>query len=144
MFELHSALERDCQRVGQLPLCDVLLMDERHYPWLILVPRVAGAKELIDLSASDERQFWQESRWASEVLQAIHQPDKLNVAALGNMVPQLHIHHIARFTTDAAWPKPVWGAVPAKAYDAGVLVQEASVVADHFAQRCSDFVSALL
>ena len=117
MFELHSALERDCQRVGQLPLCEVLLMDDRHYPWLILVPRVAGAKELIDLSASDERQFWQESRWASEVLQAIHHPDKLNVAALGNMVPQLHVHVIARFSADAAWPAPVWGKGEAVPYD---------------------------
>lgn len=144
MFQLHTALAQDCQRVGQLPLCEVLLMNERHYPWLILVPRVAGARELIDLSEQQEQQLWQESRWASEVLMAVHQPDKLNVAALGNMVPQLHIHHIARFTTDAAWPKPVWGAVAAQPYDAGVLVQEASELADQFAARCDDFVSALL
>lgn len=144
MFELHSALEQDCQSVGQLPLCEVLLMNERHYPWIILVPRIAGAKELIDLSAEDEQQFWRESRWTSEILQTVHQPDKLNVAALGNMVPQLHVHHIARFTTDAAWPKPVWGAVSPKPYDAGELVQEASELVDHFAQRCGDFVSSLL
>lgn len=115
-FELAPELQRDCIELADWSLCKVLLMNDSQYPWFILVPRVAGCREIIDLDEKLQAQFWQESAQLSRTLQAVFSPDKLNVAALGNMVPQLHVHHIARFTHDIAWPKPVWGLHPAKPY----------------------------
>jgi len=115
-FELAPELQRDCIELADWSLCKVLLMNDSQYPWFILVPRVEGCREIIDLDDKLQAQFWQESAQLSRTLQAVFSPDKLNVAALGNMVPQLHVHHIARFTNDAAWPKPVWGLHPAKPY----------------------------
>ena len=115
-FELAPELQRDCIELADWSLCKVLLMNDNQYPWFILVPRIEGCREIIDLDDKLQAQFWQESAQLSRTLQAVFSPDKLNVAALGNMVPQLHVHHIARFTTDAAWPKPVWGLHPAKPY----------------------------
>ncbi|MEL7479538.1 MAG: HIT family protein [Pseudomonadota bacterium] len=115
-FELAPELQRDCIELADWSLCKVLLMNDSQYPWFILVPRIEGCREIIDLDDKLQAQFWQESAQLSRTLQAVFSPDKLNVAALGNMVPQLHVHHIARFTTDAAWPKPVWGLHPAKPY----------------------------
>jgi diadenosine tetraphosphate (Ap4A) HIT family hydrolase len=115
-FELAPELQRDCIELADWSLCKVLLMNDSQYPWFILVPRVEDCREIIDLDEMLQTQFWQESAQLSRTLQAVFSPDKLNVAALGNMVPQLHVHHIARFTNDAAWPKPVWGLHPAKPY----------------------------
>ncbi len=115
-FRLHPQLAADTLPVASLPLCDVLLMNDANYPWLILVPRVAGASELLDLDDGDRMQLWREIDIASRALRERFTPDKLNIAALGNMVSQLHVHVIARFRNDAAWPKPVWGAQPAKTY----------------------------
>lgn len=117
-FQLDERLAQDCFHLAALPLCDVLLMNESRYPWLILVPRVPGTKELIDLTLSRQQRLWDESNLISHFLKAQYQPDKLNVAALGNVVPQLHLHHIARFTTDAAWPAPVWGKFTPAPYEA--------------------------
>lgn len=104
------------------PLCRVLLMKNARFPWLILVPRRDGLRELHDLSDTDFAHATQEVRKASGVLQQMTGADKMNVAALGNMVPQLHIHVIARFTTDAAWPNPVWNSgVAAEAYGEDAL-----------------------
>ena len=116
MFELHTKLAQDCQFVCDLPLCRVLLMNEQRYPWFILVPRLAGLRELLALSDTQGQQYWQESNLVQRYLLQVIKADKLNVAALGNQVPQLHIHHIARFSGDAAWPGPVWGKFPPKAY----------------------------
>lgn len=116
MFELAPELQRDCIEVAQWPLSTVLLMNDSQYPWFILVPRIAGLKELIDLSEQDMVQYTKESCRLQRLMLAVFKPDKLNVAALGNMVPQLHIHHIARYTNDPAWPSPVWGKLPAKPY----------------------------
>ena len=115
-FELHAQLERDCSVVGDLPLCRVLLMNDNHYPWLILVPRRAGLRELYELEEPDLAAFWRESSALGRALMQHFRGDKLNVAALGNVVPQLHIHHIVRHHDDSAWPRPVWGAVPAQPY----------------------------
>ncbi|MEZ5478794.1 MAG: HIT domain-containing protein [Thiolinea sp.] len=117
-FSLHPQLAQDCLVVGDLPLCRVLLMNEARYPWLILVPRRENLREIHQLEAADRLQFWQESAWVSEQLEVLFQPDKLNVAALGNMVAQLHVHHIARYRQDAAWPAPVWGKFAPEAYNA--------------------------
>lgn len=115
-FVLHQQLAADCFAVGDLPLCRVLLTNDQRYPWFILVPRREGISEIHQLTAKDREQLWHESDWFSRQLDQLFAPDKLNIAALGNMVPQLHLHHIARFKTDAAWPAPVWGKHAAKAY----------------------------
>jgi diadenosine tetraphosphate (Ap4A) HIT family hydrolase len=108
-FSLHPQLAQDTHVVMDLPLCRVLLMNEARYPWLILVPRRLGIREIHELDSVDRTQLWLESDKVSRALMTLFQPDKLNIAALGNVVAQLHIHHIARFQTDAAWPTPVWG-----------------------------------
>lgn len=115
-FELHPQLAADTYLVTDLELCRVLLMNDRRYPWLIAVPRVPGLSELDELTPRETSLYAEESRQLLAALRAIYAPDKLNVAALGNMVPQLHIHHIARMKTDDAWPRPVWGVLPALAY----------------------------
>lgn len=115
-FCLAPELARDCIELTDWPLCKVLLMNDSQYPWFILVPRQAGLKESIDLSEADQLLLMQESAKLSRLLQEVFSPDKLNVAALGNMVPQLHIHHIARYKTDIAWPAPVWGKFSAIPY----------------------------
>lgn len=122
-FALHPQLAQDTHFVTDLPLCRVLLMNESRYPWLILVPRRANVREIIELSADERTQLWAESDQVSRVLLALFQADKLNLGALGNLVPQLHLHHLARFQTDAAWPAPVWGKFPPIAYS-GVQAAE--------------------
>ncbi|WP_440053808.1 HIT domain-containing protein [Pseudoalteromonas sp. T1lg65] len=122
-FCLAKELQRDCIEIAHWPLCKVLLMNDNQYPWFILVPQVEGVKEIVDLSDAQQQTFWQESAKLSRLIKAVYNPDKLNVAALGNMVPQLHVHHIARYQTDVAWPKPVWGLFPAKPYTEAQLQQ---------------------
>ncbi|HWK96367.1 MAG TPA: HIT domain-containing protein [Pseudolabrys sp.] len=119
-FSLHPQLAADTVPVGDLPLCRVLLSKDANYPWLILVPRRREIVELIDLATADRAALSAEIDAASRALRAITECEKLNVAALGNVVPQLHVHVIARRHSDAAWPKPVWGAAPATAYDPAV------------------------
>lgn len=118
-FALHPALAADCSEVGELPLCRVLLMNDARYPWLILVPKVKDAREIIDLGRDEQHRLSDEIARVSEVLMSICEPTKLNVAALGNRVPQLHVHVIARFDGDAAWPDPVWGRGEREAYGEG-------------------------
>jgi diadenosine tetraphosphate (Ap4A) HIT family hydrolase len=108
-FALDPRLEADTHAIGDLPLSQLLLMDDARYPWLILVPRIAGARELIDLDEGDQRALLGELSLVGRALETLLRPDKLNIAALGNVVPQLHVHLIARFAGDAAWPQPVWG-----------------------------------
>jgi diadenosine tetraphosphate (Ap4A) HIT family hydrolase len=108
-FAIDPRLVGDTHAITELSLCDLLLMDDARFPWLILVPRIAGARELIDLDEGDQRTLLGDVCRVGRVLEELVRPDKLNIAALGNAVPQLHVHVIARFTTDAAWPQPVWG-----------------------------------
>ena len=116
MFKLDARLEADTFFIHDLPLCSVLLMNDSQFPWLILVPRVDGVTEIIELSDAQQQQFLSESAQVSRLLQSQFSPDKLNVAALGNVVSQLHIHHVARYKSDIAWPKPIWGAQAVVAY----------------------------
>ena len=116
-FVLESQLDNDTHEVGRLPLSRVLLMNDARFPWLILVPERVGLVEVIDLPTPERLQLWDEIALTSEVLKAMYGPDKLNVAALGNMVRQLHVHVVARFTSDPAWPKPVWGSGAPIAYE---------------------------
>jgi diadenosine tetraphosphate (Ap4A) HIT family hydrolase len=108
-FALDPRLAADTQIVGDLPLSRILLTDDTRFPWLILVPRRAGMRDLIDLSRDDQHTLLDEVNRCAHVLHAIDKPHKLNVAALGNVVAQLHVHVIARQTHDPAWPRPVWG-----------------------------------
>ena len=109
MFELNPRLEADTDWVLDLQLSRVLLMNDSRYPWLILVPRIPNVREWLDLSSTDQALLLAEQLQVSQCLQTLLSPDKLNVATLGNIVPQLHLHIIARFETDFAWPSPVWG-----------------------------------
>jgi diadenosine tetraphosphate (Ap4A) HIT family hydrolase len=113
-WSLHPQLENDTVAVGDLPLCRALAVNSADYPWLILVPRRAGAIEIIDLD-DDATKLMSEIAQTSRVLKAMTKCDKLNVAAIGNVVPQLHVHIVARWKTDPLWPKPVWGADPPRA-----------------------------
>ncbi|SDD25064.1 HIT domain-containing protein [Kordiimonas lacus] len=115
-FTLHPQLAKDTVFVTKLTLCRVLLMTDATYPWLVLVPELGDIRELHQLEGEDQQVLMQEITFVAAKLEALVGADKMNVAALGNMVPQLHIHVIARFESDPAWPGPVWGAVPARAY----------------------------
>ena len=113
---LHKALARDTVEIVRWPLCRVLLMNDSRYPWLILVPAQLNLTEMHDLNSADQTVLMSEITRASQALTVLYAPDKINVGALGNMVPQLHIHVIARFRSDDGWPGPVWGAYPAIPY----------------------------
>lgn len=116
MFEINSRILADTVPVTQWPLCSVLLMNDSTYPWLLLVPRRDGVVEITDLEPQDRVALLDEIARASTALRQAVSPHRINIAALGNVVAQLHVHVIARNTDDAAWPKPVWGAVPARPY----------------------------
>jgi diadenosine tetraphosphate (Ap4A) HIT family hydrolase len=126
MFDLHPVLKADTEKVTDLAVCRVLLMKDANYPWLVLVPQREDLGDLHDLGA-DLNAVMAEVALASRILVDRFAPAKINVAALGNVVPQLHVHVIARFADDPAWPRPVWGAVPPRPYAPGDL---ARIVAD--------------
>ena len=120
-FQLDSRLARDCLVVGDFPLCRLLLMNDSHYPWFILVPRIAEVQEIYQLDDADQQQLLAESSFLAHTLQVLFLADKINIAALGNVVSQLHMHHIVRYHTDAAWPAPVWGKYAAQPYSSEEL-----------------------
>lgn len=121
-FSLHPRLAADCMVLGELPLCLVLLQNNSLFPWLVLVPKINGLREIIDLPPEDQQVLMAEIAAVSSVVKEVFAPYKLNVAGLGNVVEQLHIHVIARFTNDIAWPDPVWGK--------GVELYQAQAAAD--------------
>ena len=126
-FLLHSKLAADTFEVLSLEVSQLLLMNDARYPWLILVPQVSGMRDLHNLSTKQYQAVTQEIAQVSKVLESVTQAHKMNVGALGNMVPQLHIHIIARQTNDAAWPAPVWGVGEAQPYSqdtAKTLIQQ--------------------
>ena len=115
-FDLHPRLAADTIPIGVLPLCRVLLMNDISFPWCILVPAREGIREIHALPAEDQLQLMQEISGVSMAMEAAFAADKMNVAALGNVVPQLHVHVIARFEADPVWPAPVWGRLPSRPY----------------------------
>ena len=123
-FKLDSRLEADTLQVGDWPLSRVLLMNDCRYRWVVLVPRRPGVTEWMDLGEADGIALWRESMQLGRVLRDLYGGRKLNIGALGNLVPQLHLHHVVREQDDPAWPGPVWGHSPAEPYAAG----EAAVV----------------
>ena len=115
-FQLHPNLKRDCVFVGSFELCQLLLMNDCQYPWFLLVPQKPDLTELYQLEKPDRQLLIEESSWLAENLALLYQADKMNIAAIGNLVPQLHIHHIVRYKNDKAWPAPVWGKFAAVPY----------------------------
>lgn len=108
-FELHPQLTKDCFVITDLPLSQLLLCNDSAFPWFILVPKVENVQDIYQLDWQQQQQLLNESSMLSEVLMQEFNGDKMNVAALGNVVPQLHLHHIVRYKNDACWPKPIWG-----------------------------------
>ena len=123
MFVLDPRLLQDTLPIGNFPLCTLLLSNDSNYPWFILVPKRPGISEVFELSETEQAQLWKETTCLSAVLDRTFQADKMNVAALGNVVSQLHMHVIVRHVGDAAWPAPVWGKHPAKPYSAGEVAR---------------------
>ncbi|MCK9237630.1 MAG: HIT domain-containing protein [Thiopseudomonas sp.] len=118
MFVLDERLKNDTCWLGDFPLCRVLLMNDSRYPWLILVPRQADISEVFQLSAPQQQTLWQETTQVAHALNTLFAADKMNIATLGNVVSQLHMHVVARMRNDAAWPAPVWGKGTAEPYSA--------------------------
>ncbi|GAV21057.1 HIT domain protein [Mariprofundus micogutta] len=132
---LHPQLEKDCFIVGQFKLCTLLLLNDSNYPWFILVPQREGITEIHQLSEADQQQLMRESSMLASCIEKEFNADKINIAALGNMVPQLHIHHIVRYKSDPAWPAPVWGEFPAKSYDSAKANEMMTVLRQQLALK---------
>lgn len=121
MFELHEKLAADTHSLGSSGLCEIRLMNDSTWPWVILVPKVEDVREIYELSKIQQIRLLGDASNLSEGMMQVFRGDKMNVAALGNMVPQLHLHHIVRHEGDPAWPGPVWGKQPPEAYSADEL-----------------------
>ncbi|MEX6500939.1 HIT family protein [Pseudomonas zhanjiangensis] len=136
MFALDSRLRQDTLSLGDFPLCRLLLMNDSNYPWFILVPRREGVSELFQLDAADQRALWQETTLLAETLKDTFAADKMNVATLGNVVSQLHMHVIVRRRDDAVWPAPVWGKLAPQPYSeeqvAAIKAKLRLVLTDNF------------
>jgi len=135
-LKLHPRLEQDCLVIGRFLLSYLLLMQDANYPWLILVPDRKEVSEIFELSEQDQKQLAWESSYLAKALAQEFRADKINIAALGNVVPQLHIHHIVRYRDDKVWPAPVWGKLPAAPYTeeavATVVTKLKEVLTDGF------------
>ncbi|RIZ71423.1 MAG: HIT domain-containing protein [Methylococcales bacterium] len=122
-FQLHERLQQDCILIGRFSLCQLLMMNDSQFPWFILVPERADIKEIYQLSVADRQLLSEESCFLAENMADLFKAHKMNMAAIGNMVPQLHIHHIVRYQTDKAWPAPVWGKFIAEAYTEQQIIE---------------------
>lgn len=146
MYRLDDRLQQDTIKLGQFNLCDVLLMNDSQYPWVILVPRRPDVREIFHLSDEDQLALLRESTLVNQRMADAFEADSMNVAALGNVVTQLHLHHVVRFKTDATWPKPVWGGVPVKPYSDADKKEMATkisrLLADHFVKPGADSVQS--
>lgn len=123
MFEMDERLLKDTIALGDFTLCRVLLMNDSRYPWLILVPRCADISEVFQLTVEQQQQLWQETSCVGQVLKDVFQADKINIATLGNVVKQLHMHVVVRMQDDSAWPAPVWGRGEAQPYTEDAVAQ---------------------
>lgn len=135
MFELHSQLQQDTYLVAQNDFVAMLLAKDARYPWVILVPKVSGLTEVHQLPDDELVRFSRLSAAVSQAMMQAFEGDKFNVAALGNQVPQLHVHHIVRYRHDAAWPKPIWGEGGAEAYSDAALEERLKVLEQHVVPR---------
>jgi len=137
MFTLHPQLQKDCFVLGNFPLCKLLMMNDYHFPWFILVPRKENLSEIFQLSETDQNQLIKESSSLSKLIKTEFKADKINVAALGNQVPQLHIHVIGRFSFDTAWPYPVWGRAQHLAFEKHQLLERVDKLRTAFEKQNS-------
>jgi len=129
-FELHPDLSRDGIYMGSFPLCQVLLINDSAYRWFVLVPQRENIGDTIDLSEADFKSLWAESRAISIAIMKLFDGEKLNVAALGNITPQLHLHHVVRYASDPAWPGPIWGVQPLTPYQDQQIEEVRTQLAD--------------
>jgi len=127
-FQLHPRLQQDCITIGRFELCRLLMMNDSQYPWFILVPEISNLTELYQLDKTQREMLMEESCYLAENLAELFQADKMNIANIGNMVSQLHIHHIVRYQTDIAWPAPVWGKFAAVPYTDAQITERVSQV----------------
>lgn len=134
-FSLHPQLQQDCIYVGHFELCRLLMMNDSLYPWFILVPERAEITEIYQLNQAERSLLIEESCYLAENLSGLYKADKMNVAAIGNMVPQLHIHHIVRYRTDVAWPGPVWGKLEAVPLSKPQINEQLLLVKQHLQLR---------
>jgi len=128
LFQLHPRLKQDCITIGRFELCRLLMMNDSQFPWFILVPERANLQEIYQLSKSERELLTEESSYLAENLAALYKADKMNIAAIGNLVPQLHIHHIVRYQTDKAWPAPVWGKFSAVPYTEQQIAEKVALI----------------
>ncbi len=129
-FKIHSQLETDSYLLGCFSLCQLRLINDQQYPWFILLPQENNISEIYQLTQQQQQELWRESESLSRIIMQIYQGDKLNIAAIGNLVPQLHLHHVVRFKNDPCWPKPVWGQRPMQAYSADEVQRIKQAVAE--------------
>lgn len=122
-FSLHQRLQDDCEIIGYFDLCQLLVMNDCQYPWFILVPEIPDICEIYQLMPEQQQQLVMESSVLAKILADGFQADKMNIAAIGNLVPQLHLHHVVRYKGDMAWPGPIWGKFPPVVYDEMQLKQ---------------------
>lgn len=134
MFRLDSQLAADTTVLGNFPLSRLLLSKDANYPWCILVPRCEDITEIYHLTEQDQQQLLVESSHLAQMLMSIFKGDKMNIAALGNVVAQLHIHHVVRYHDDVAWPGPVWGKGSARPYLGGQLLERGAIIASHLGE----------
>ncbi|MDD1611789.1 MAG: HIT domain-containing protein [Methylococcaceae bacterium] len=131
-FKLHPRLAEDCITLGRFGLCRLLLMNDSHYPWFILVPEKTNLTEIYQLNKQEQMRLMEESSLLAANLADLYRADKMNIATIGNLVPQLHIHHIVRYKNDAAWPAPVWGKFDRIPYTEGRIAMIADQIHDRF------------
>ena len=136
-FQLHPDLARDGIDIGRFPLSRLLMINDSAYPWFVLVPQRQGIKDAHELSEEDHMQLTRESRALCGALMAAFKGEKMNVAALGNMTPQLHVHHIVRFKTDPAWPDAVWGKQPLTKMSAAKIEKRVTTLKAHAPKEVS-------
>ncbi len=135
MFELHPQLAKDCFQLGHFELCQLLMMNDYHYPWFILVPQRADISEIFQLSETEQLQLSKEINHFAKFSKTLFNAHKMNIAALGNVVPQLHIHIIARFDFDTCWPQPIWGRAQHLAFEKKQLLERIDQLIEGFNQN---------
>jgi len=134
-FQLHPRLQQDCITIGRFELCRLLMMNDSQYPWFILVPEISNLTELYQLDKAQRELLMEESCYLAENLAELFQADKMNIANIGNMVAQLHIHHIVRYQTDSAWPAPVWGKFAAVPYTDTQIIERVGQVTARLSEK---------
>lgn len=130
-FKLHPRIEQDSMAAGRFELCQLRIQNDCQYPWFILIPERNDITEIYQLDKTDQQQLIVESCYLAEQLAKLHKADKMNIAAIGNLVPQLHIHHIVRYQNDRAWPAPIWGKFPAIAYTETAISEQLQRLKQH-------------